>query len=101
MQTEKALINHFLRVSEVSWKFHIPTIKIFVLIYLWNLLFSWKVAYFLTVSIVFSVYKLNNFKTRTAMNAEISVYVIWLYIRYYIICITVPLKKLYSSYCYE
>ena len=76
MQTEKALINHFLRVSEVSWTLHIPTIKIFVLIYLWNLLFSWKVAYFLTVSIVFSVYKLNNFKTRTAMNAEISVYVI-------------------------
>ena len=61
MQTEKALINHFLRVSEVSWTLHIPTIKIFVLIYLWNLLFSWQVGYF---------------KTRTAMNAEISVYVI-------------------------
>ena len=76
MQTEKALINHFLRVSEISWKFHISTIKIFALIYLWSLLFSWKVAYFLTVSIVFSVYKLNNFKTRTAMNAEISVFVV-------------------------
>ena len=45
MQIERALINDRLRVSEVSWKFHIPTI--------------YKLAYLLTVSIVFSVYKQN------------------------------------------
>ena len=42
------------RISKVSWKFRIPTIYI---IYPWNLLFPWKVACFLTISIVFSVSK--------------------------------------------
>ena len=40
MQIEKALINDRLRVSKVSWKFHIPTIYNFEVIYPWNLLFS-------------------------------------------------------------
>ena len=40
MQIEKVLINDRLRVSEVSWKFCIPTIYDFAVIYLWNLLFS-------------------------------------------------------------
>ena len=40
MKIEKALINDCLRVLKVSWKFHIPTIHSFVVIYLWNLLFS-------------------------------------------------------------
>ena len=48
MQVEKALIND-----------RFPTIFNFVVIYPWNLLFSEKVAYFLTDSIVFSVYKQN------------------------------------------
>ena len=56
----KALINDRLIVSKVSWKFRIPTIYNLVVIYPWNLLFSEKVAYFLTVSIVFSVYKQNS-----------------------------------------
>ena len=59
MQTEKALIKNRLRVSKVSWKFHLSTIYSFAVIYPWNLLFSEKVAYFLTISIVFSVYKQN------------------------------------------
>ena len=59
MQMEKALINDCLSVSKVSWKFHISTIFNFAVIYPWNLLFSSKVAYFLAVSIVFSVYKQN------------------------------------------
>ena len=40
MQTEKALINDSLCVWKVSWKFHIPTIYNFPVIYPWNLLFS-------------------------------------------------------------
>ena len=59
MQIEKALINDRLIVSKVPWKFRIPTIFNFAVIHLWNLLFSLKVAYFLTVSIVFSVCKQN------------------------------------------
>ena len=59
MQIEKAPINDRLRVSKVSWKFRIPTIYNSAVIYLWNLLFSKKVTYFLVVSIVFSVYKQN------------------------------------------
>ena len=59
MQIEKALINDRLRVSKVSWKFCIPAIFNFAVIYQWNVLFSEKVAFFLTVSIVFSVYKQN------------------------------------------
>ena len=59
MQIEKVPINDRLRVSKVSQKFHVPTIYNFGVIYPSNLLFSLKVAYFLTVSIVFSVYKQN------------------------------------------
>ena len=59
MQTEKTLINYGLRVSKVLWKFSIPTIHYFAVIYRWNLLFSLKVANFLTVSVAFSVYKQN------------------------------------------
>ena len=33
---------------KVSWKFRIVTIYNFVVIYPWNVLFSLKVAYFLT-----------------------------------------------------
>ena len=75
MQIEKALINDCLCVSKVSWKFHIPTIDNFAVIYPWNLLFSLKEAYFLTVSISKTL-RLNNLKTRTAMNAKMSVFVI-------------------------
>ena len=54
MKTEKTLmINDCLRISKVLGKFCIPTTYNFVTIYLWNLLFSWKVNYFLTVSIGF------------------------------------------------
>ena len=59
MQIERALINDRLRVPEVSWKFHIPTIYNFAVIYSWNFPSSLKVAYLLTVSIIFSVYKPN------------------------------------------
>ena len=47
MQILKSLINDGLRVSKVPWKFFIPTIYKFAVIYPWNLLFSLKVAYFL------------------------------------------------------
>ena len=57
MQTEKAMINDHLLVQKVFWKFPIPTIYKFPVIHPYNLLFSENVAYFLTVSIVFSVYK--------------------------------------------
>ena len=60
MQIEKSLINDCLRVSKVSWRFHIPTIYNFTVICKWNLLFSSKKTYSLTVSIVFSVYKQNS-----------------------------------------
>ena len=80
MQIEKPLINDRLRVSKISWKIGIPTIYNFAVIYLWNLLFLKKVAYFLTVFIVFSFIKetlwFNNFKTRRAMNVPISVFAI-------------------------
>ena len=59
MQTEKALINDRLCVSKVSWKFRDPTTYNFAVIYQWHLLFSEKVAYFLTVSLFFSVYRQN------------------------------------------
>ena len=39
MQIEKAVINDHLRVSEVTWKFRIPTIYNFAVIYQENLLF--------------------------------------------------------------
>ena len=78
MQIERALINDRVSVSTESWKFCIPTSYSFDVIYSWNLLFFQEVAYFLTVSIVFSVYinktlGLNNLKTRKVMNAKISV----------------------------
>ena len=38
MQIDKALINALLRVSKVSWKFHIPTTYNLTVIYPWNLL---------------------------------------------------------------
>ena len=57
MQIEKALINDRLRLSKVSWKFRIPTIYSFTVIYSWNLLFFKKIARFLTAPVVFSVYK--------------------------------------------
>ena len=57
MQIEKSLINDRLSVSKPSWKVCIPTIYSFAVIYPWNLLFLKKLAYFLTVSIAFSVYK--------------------------------------------
>ena len=59
MQTEKALLNDHLHIWKVSWKFRIPIIYNFAVIDPWNLLFSYKVAYFLIVSIVFFVYKQN------------------------------------------
>ena len=40
MQIEKALMNDRLRVSKISWKFRIPTIYNFAVIYPWNLQFS-------------------------------------------------------------
>ena len=40
MQIEKALKNDRLCVLKVSWKFCIPAIYYFAIIYLWNLLFS-------------------------------------------------------------
>ena len=57
MPIEKALINDCLGVSNVSWKFHISPMYNFAVIYPWNLRFAQKVAYFLTVSSVFSVCK--------------------------------------------
>ena len=57
MQIEKVLINNRLRDLKVSWKFCVPTICNFAIIYQWKLVFSYKVGYFLTVSIIFSVCK--------------------------------------------
>ena len=59
MHIENTMINGRLRVSKISWKFRIPIIYKIAVIYPWNLLFFKKVAYFLTVSIVFSVSKQN------------------------------------------
>ena len=59
MQIGKSLKNDCLSVSNVSWKFRIPSIYNFAVIYPWNLLFSWKQGYFLKDSIVFSVCKQN------------------------------------------
>ena len=77
MQIEKALMNDFLHVLKVSWKFRIPTIYNFAVIYGWNFAIFLKSSLLLTVSIVFSVYiktlRLNNLKSRTAMNAKILV----------------------------
>ena len=60
MQIEKALTKDSLCISKVSWKFQISTI------YKYNCnlpmkfaIFLKSIAYFLTVSFVFSVYKQN------------------------------------------
>ena len=60
LQIGKAPINDHLCVSEVSWKFYIPTIYDFGAIYPWESLF-------LTAC---------NIKTSIAMNAKISIFVI-------------------------
>ena len=57
MQTEKALINDRVYVSKVSWKFCIRKICNSVVIRPWIMLFLKNVPYFITVSIVFVVYK--------------------------------------------
>ena len=44
MQIEEALINDRLRVLKVSWKFCIPTIYNFAVVYSWNFI-SLKVAH--------------------------------------------------------
>ena len=59
MQIEKALINDRLRVLNVSWKLCGQTNYNFAVTCPWNFLFSENVAYILTVSKVFSVYKQN------------------------------------------
>ena len=73
-----ALINDRWRVPQVSWKFGIPTICNFSLIKTWNLLFSYTLAYFLPVYIVFSVYKKTPtaqwLTIRAAMNTKISMF---------------------------
>ena len=51
------MINDRLSIAKVSRKFSIPIVYNFAVIYQWNLLFFKKVAYFLKLSIVFSVYK--------------------------------------------
>ena len=81
MLTEKALIYHRLSVSKVSSKICIPSIYNFAVIYPWNLLFSKKVVYFLTVSLVFpflfinKTLRLSNLKTGTAINTKLSVFI--------------------------
>ena len=68
MQIEKALINDHLRISKVSWKFRIPNVDNFAAILTLNFLLS-----FLFIN---KTLRLNNFTTRTAMNAKTSVFVI-------------------------
>ena len=57
MQIKKAQINDRLRVSKLPLKFRISTICNFTVIYPLNLLYPQKVAYFLTDSIVYYIYK--------------------------------------------
>ena len=56
------------------------TFQLFIILQSFTREISQKVAYFLTVSIVFlfktKTLRLNNLKTRTALNAKISVFVI-------------------------
>ena len=77
MLIEKAIAYMFLKVS---LKFRIPTSFNFAAVYQWNLQFVKNLAYFLTIYIVLSAInktlRLNNLKTRTAMNGKISVFVI-------------------------
>ena len=67
----------------------------------WNLLYSWNVAYFLTISIVFSVYK-QNFTAQQLKKLEqlwmrkfqcLLLVLKWSYICYYIICMAIPLRQ--------
>ena len=68
-----------------------PTIYNFTVIYLRNLLFSQKTAYFLAVSIVFSIYK-QKLQQLWMRKFQCLLFVLkWSYICYYIICMTVPL----------
>ena len=76
MKIEKPLINDCLRVSKVSWKFHIAAVYNFAVIYPWNLLFSWKVAYFLSFLFINKTLRFNDFKARKAMNPKTSVVII-------------------------
>ena len=69
----------------------------FTVICLWNLLFLWKVANFLTVSLLSFLFinkklLLNNLKTITAMKTKMSVFVICVEVIYYIICMNLSLK---------
>ena len=61
MKFDKALINNHLRVPKISWKFRIPTIYNFCnnLPVKFAIFLKSSLPYFLTVSIVFSVYKQN------------------------------------------
>ena len=100
MQTEKPLINDRLCVSKISWRFHIPTIFNFAVIYPWNLLFFKKAAYFLTVYIVFSfiskTLRLNNLKLEELWTWQFQCLLFVLkrlYIGYYIISMTVLLMS--------
>ena len=68
MQIEKALIKDCLRASKVSWKFYIPTIYNFAVIFPWNLLFS--------LLFINKTLRLNNLTIRRSMSVKISVFVI-------------------------
>ena len=59
MEIEKVLINDRLLVSKVSLQFRIPTVYNFAVIIREICNFLKNAAYFLTVFIVFSVYKQN------------------------------------------
>ena len=59
MQIEKTMINDGLPVSTESSKFVFSTIDNLTLTFPWSLLFFKKVTYFLTISIIFSVYNQN------------------------------------------
>ena len=80
MQIGKALINDRLPVWIASKTFHIPTIHNFGVIYRWTLLFSKNVTSYVIASIVFllinKTLRLNNLKTRTAMNTKLLLFVI-------------------------
>ena len=57
MQIDNTLIHDRLRVSKVSRKFHISSTYNFAVVLHVEFVILKKVAYFLTVSVVFSVYK--------------------------------------------
>ena len=72
MQIEKPLIKDRLGISKVFWKFRIPTIYNFAVIYPWNLL----IQFLLSFLFINKTLWLNNIKTRTVVNGKISVFVI-------------------------